>query len=271
MPPKIQDLQGLWRRSLIARPDGVRDTTSQVRWLQGHEVYIDLRQPAALPDFPGRRGIADLSIEDCRALALQEGFAGRFSFDGECFEWAREIDFQPKSEYSDVASLWWEGAILMERGRDVDYIEHWHRDALSPVTPAAAVLLREVDGPSRAALLRVGALFMWARDRAVVPPVHKTLTECVAGAESLSAAHALIDCEISFGTVDSDGLHITASTLPFRLGDRLEPKAAGKRFTTRDRAAGGAVVARHWEISDTEGDLGAIATPPEGVLKPTVR
>jgi len=68
MPPKIQDLQGLWRRSLIAWPNGVDDTT-EVRWLQGTEVYVDLRQPAGLPDFVGRRGIAHLSMADCRALA----------------------------------------------------------------------------------------------------------------------------------------------------------------------------------------------------------
>jgi hypothetical protein len=271
MTPKVQDLKGLWRRSLIAWPNGVCDDTSTVRWLQGNEVYVDLRQPAVLPEFAGRRGLADLSIEDCRALAEQQGFAGRLTFDGECFEWAREIDFQPKQLHSDVGTLQWEGAMLVERGRDVDYIEHWHRDAAATgtpaagtpaaVTPASAIRLREVDGPARAVLLRVGEVFMWARDRAVVPPMHQTLAQCVAEASSLAAAHALIDCEISFGSVDGGALKIAISSLPYRVGDRLELKHSGQRLTIQDRATAGAVVARHWEITDIEGELGAVAAP----------
>jgi hypothetical protein len=258
LPPKIRDLRGLWRRSLIAWPNGERDDTTQVHWLQGNEVYIDLRQPDTLPNFASRRGLAELSFEDCLALAQQEGFAGRFTFDGEYFEWARQIDFQPKALHSDAGSLRWEGAVLVERGRDIDYIEHWHRDATA-LTPAAAVSLREIDGRARAALLRVGTVFMWARDRTVVAPMHKTLTECVTEAASLSAAHALIDCEISFGSVDSAGLLVTASSLPYRVGDRLEPKHWAGRLTTQDRAAAGTVVTRHWEITDMEGELGEIA------------
>jgi len=261
--PKLESLKGLWRRSLIIWPDGSRDVTTQVRWLQGRRAYIDLRQPAVLPDFSNKHGLADMSMDDCAVLGRQEGFAGYFTFDGSHFEWERHIDFQSKPLYSDVGSLWWEGNILIERGRDVDYIEHWHRDdssALATAAVVAAITLRQMHGNIKASLLRVGSAFMYARERSVVPPAHKTLPECIAEASSLEDAQALIDCEISFGTVSAAGLQITASSLPYRIGDVLNPRYSGSRLTTLDRSGAGAIVTRQWEITESEGDLNAIAT-----------
>ena len=90
-------MPGMWRRSLLIAADGARDFTTQVRWLQAQTLYVDLRQSAALPDFLHQRCLLDLTFEDCAQLALQEAFAGRLGFDGECFEWLRLIDFQPQS------------------------------------------------------------------------------------------------------------------------------------------------------------------------------
>jgi hypothetical protein len=111
--PRVQDLQGLWRRLLITWPNGTRDETTQVRRLQERSAYMDLRQPAELPAFSGKRGLLDMSMEDCAAIARQEGFAGQFRFEGRYFEWTRTIDFQPKPLYSDVGSLWWGGPLYM--------------------------------------------------------------------------------------------------------------------------------------------------------------
>lgn len=258
--PTIPDLYGLWRRSLIAWPNGLADTTTSVRWLQGLCTYLDLRQPADLPAFPARRGLRDLSIDDCAWLARQEAFAGRFTFDGSDFEWARAIDFQPKALYSDVGSLCWDGNVLVERGRDIAYVEHWHRDAAVPMQPIAALELRERSLGLKGALLRVGPHFMVARDRVLVPPLHQTLVECVAGAVSLAQAQALVDCEISFGRVSSAGFLISASTLPFRVGDRLDPQIRGEALTIRDRTAEGDPTERHWLITAAEGDLGRLAS-----------
>jgi hypothetical protein len=257
--PKIESLKGLWRRSLIIWPDGSRDATTQVRWLQGSRAYIDLRQPALLPKFSNKRGLADISMDECAVLARQEGFAGYFRFDGSHFEWERHIDFQSKPLYSDAGSLWWEGDILIERGRDVDYIEHWHREDSSAVATVAAVALRQMGGHIKASLLRVDSAFMFARERSVAPPAHKTLPECIAEVSSLNDAQALIDCEISFGTVSAAGFQITASSLPYRIGDVLNPRYSGGRLTTLDRSAAGAIVTRQWEIIEPEGDLKAIA------------
>jgi hypothetical protein len=67
--PELTALRGLWTRSLIAWPDGRRDTTTSVRWLQGPEIYIDLRQPANRPDFSG--------VGALRCANRMAGHAGR--------------------------------------------------------------------------------------------------------------------------------------------------------------------------------------------------
>ncbi len=257
-PTDVSELRGLWRRSMIAWPDGQCDTTSSVSWLQGVCACIDLRQPAATMDFPPVRAIGDLSIDHCVWLAQQQGFAGHCGFDGGYFQWDRMIDYQPSTSCDDVGSLCWQGGVLVETGRDVDYVEHWHRDASAPTLPTAAVTLREANENTAAALLRVGPVFMFARDRAVRPPAGRTLAECVAAAPGLRDAQQLVDCEISFGDVRVAEFRITASSLPFRIGDALQPQFERAHLTTLDRAPGGAPLVRHWEITAAEGELGAL-------------
>jgi hypothetical protein len=255
---EVSELRGLWQRSMIEWPDGQRDITSSVRWLQGVCTCIDLRQRAAAKDFPRPRSIRELSIDHCAWLAQQQGFAGRCVFDGGYFQWLRAIDFQPRTSSDDAGSLRWQGGVLVETGRDVAYVEHWHRDASAPTLPAVAATLREANENTAAALLRVGAMFMFARDRAVLPAAGRTLAECVAAASSLRHAQQLVDCEISFGDVRAGVFRITASTLPFRIGDALEPHFARERLTTLDRAADGAALTRHWEITAVEGEFGEL-------------
>jgi len=251
-PPRVDTLRGLWQRSLIEWPDGRRDTTTSVRWLQGVSFYLDLRRPAGAPDFVHAEGLADLTAEDCAWLATQEGFAGVFSFDDGWFEWARAIDFQPQARHPDAGTLRWQDGILVEEGRNIAYIEHWHRDAEAD-PPVAALALRDVADGRKGFLLRAGPHFMLARDRAVVPTSHGTLAECVAAASSLEAARALVDCEISFGTVGPDGFRIIDSSLPYRVDDEVVPRLSGDLLVTADRDARGGRIARRWAVIAREG------------------
>jgi hypothetical protein len=263
--PSVADLRGLWQRSLIAWPDGRRDTTTEVRWLQGLRAYADLRQPSPAADFSHVRRRADLSMDDCAWLARQQGFAGNFTFDGRHFEWIRSIDIQPKAARADAGTLEWDGQVLVEKGRDIAYIEHWHRDPLAVTEPCAALVLRETSVGTRSQLLRVGSAFIFARDRAVPLPEHLTLGECVAAAGTVQQAQALLDCEISFGSVALDGFRITASSLPYRIGDFLAQSLTHDTVSISDRDARGTLVDRRWEIVDGEGDIGSLrargATP----------
>jgi hypothetical protein len=219
--PSVAELHGLWQRSLIAWPDGRRDFTTEVRWLQADSAFADLRRPSPVQNFSHVACLEDLSQPDCLWLARQQGFAGRFRFDGRHFEWLRSIDFQPQGPCADAGTLRWEGEVLVEEGRDTEYIEHWHRDPRTAMQPSAAIFLEHSSTATQAILLHVGASFMYARGRTAPLPRGATLTDCLAGAATLNSARSLLDCEISYGSSASGVFQIVASTLPFRIGARL--------------------------------------------------
>lgn len=249
--PTISELQGLWRRSSIAWPDGRYDTATQVYWLQGPSFYGDLRQPARLPVFPHVRSLKDLSRQDCESLAEQQGFAGHLTFDGRHFEWMRSIDFQPKAPLADAGSLRWQGGVLIEEGRDLPYVERWHRDPLIAAQPAAAVLLRNRRAGTLGLLIRAGGYYIFARDRAVNLAPRASLAECIAAAPTLEDARTLIDCEISFARASSETIRILASTLPHRVGCNL-----------------GDGLDSSWEILKSDGDVNALRHCLHGDTRP---
>ena len=250
----VTELTGLWTRSLMAWPDGRRDTTTNVAWMQGISAYADLRQP---PELAGRfrhaTCLRDLTLADCLLLATQQAFAGTFVPVGEHFEWQRHIDFQPPRETRDIGQLYWQGDILIEAGLQGEYIEHWHRDPALPATPCAALILQGERDGRWGQLLRVGNLFMFARDRQQ-PALGKTMAACVTAAPSLLAAQDAIDFEISFGQISPEGWRITRSTLPFRQDSWLRHKMTGPNVLIDDVAPDGGAFVRSWKITVTEGD-----------------
>jgi hypothetical protein len=125
------DCTGLWRRTLLVRADGTRDSGSDVVWLQGHTAYVDSR-----------------------------GFAGRLHQHGDVFEWHRDVDLEPPGPFPDAGAMRWDGRTLIETGVHEDYVEHWVRD-MGPTTPCGAVFVRGPDGKP-GLLVRVGPLFGWA-------------------------------------------------------------------------------------------------------------
>jgi hypothetical protein len=231
----VGDLAGLWTRSLLVLPDGTRDTTTEVAWLQGPGGYADLRQAPGQPDFSHVRCLDDLTAADCVWLATQQGFAGTLRSAEGYFEWGREIDYQPPAVQPDSGRLFWQGDILVETGRYADYLEHWHRAPACGVVPCCEVaLVSPWDGrPMR--LVRTGDCFMFARGRVETRFAAPTLAECVAGAADLAAARALLDCEISFGRITCGAWRILRSTLPFRVGAVLDlgwMSTLGLRYTS---------------------------------------
>jgi hypothetical protein len=264
--PALGDLGGLWQRTLLASPDGARDTTSTVRWLQGHRAFIDLRQPGHLrrsaaagePDPATPRCLEQLSLAQCLQLARQEGFAGQLSFDGAHFEWRRVIDFQPPARHADAGALRWDGEVLIETGRDVNYLEHWERELTTPAHPCCALELWDPGHQIRASWLRVGPFFMFARDRPLRLAGPDSLEKALAAAPTLEHARELVDCEISFGSVHRARFIIRASTLPWRVGDTLSPQLQDGRLTATDRAPDGIAMVRTWEVTAIEGELDAL-------------
>jgi hypothetical protein len=247
----IPSLAGLWRRSLLAFPDGRADDTTSVAWLQAGLLYADLRQPAGMPDFSHAAGLNDLTMDDCRWLATQQGFAGQFREVDDCFEWVREMDFCPSGPFKDIGRLAWRGDVLVEEGRDVPYLEHWHRDEPA-AAPVASLALTTPGAGARGVLVRAGAAFMYAAGRALPLPAGADLAELVAAAPGLSAARQLLNCEISLGKIEGTAWRITRSTLPFRRGDDLAPRMSGGSLSVAIRDDAGAAHRRDWDFDATD-------------------
>jgi len=253
----VEALGGLWRRSLLAWPDGRRDGTSRVTWLQGPSYYVDLRQPAGRPELRRRTLLRALTPAHLDWLATQEGFAGELRFDEGTFHWARDIDFQPVSPNPDRGHLRVEEGALIEEGLYLPYTEHWHREAIESA-PFRGWRLIERSTGCRGFLVRGGGVFMYARERRARLLPHIDFRDQLAGAASIAAAQDLVDCEISEGTVTADGWIIRRSSLPYREGCCLAmhaPERSGT-FDVSDLSAEGRLVERCWDIVDAQGAPG---------------
>lgn len=256
----IGETFGLWERSLIAWPDGRQDTTTFAAWLQGPTLFADLRQPAGAPSFEGVSCLNSLRPEHVHWLARQEGFAGRLVRSGDAFEWQRMVDFQCPSESTDAGYLAFSDGVLVEHGRDIPYIEHWHRKSTS-VTPHFAVRMSDPNA-SLGFLVRAGAAFMYVRDRATTLPHGATLPELVK-AGSPEGARALLDCEISFGHLQGAAWRVERSSLPYRVGADLAPDFTDDRtsLTISDIASDGTRLARTWTIVELD-----VAQQPKSII-----
>lgn len=131
--PVIADCTGLWRRTLLIEADGSRDTGTNVLWLQGMSLFVDVRGPG-------------------------EGFAGRLGQRDDVFEWTRLVDLQPPG-LPDAGRMSWAGETLVEVGVHADYTEHWMREP-DPAQPCWGVVVSALD--MTGVLVRVGDRFGWA-------------------------------------------------------------------------------------------------------------
>lgn len=229
--------------------------------MQGATIYADLRRPSPRPDFTGVACLRDLDREQMAWMARQDAFAGRITFDGAFFEWHRMLNLHPKSRDADRGRFWYDGAVMVEQGRDIPYIEHWHR-MTPPGTPAAAAILSELTTNRLGVVVRLGNLFMLARQRPLALPDYANLAELVARAPSFETAQDHLDCEVSFGSIGSRGWTIERSSLPYREGVCIEPELrsipGGHGIAYRDQGPAGEALSRHWIITELEGDLSCL-------------
>lgn len=226
---------GLWRRLLLSRPGEPVDTLTRVDWLQGPVFYVDLRQPVGAGRAVKARCLAGLTLAEAQALAVQEGFAGHLRLEGNTAEWLRTIDFRP-SPLGDRGRLEPHGELLIEHGIEAHYIEHWQREPAPPQAAAGAALFQSEADDLPVILVRHGQRFGYARARRAVLRPGESLPGRLAQA-GLDEARALVDCEISLGTITPAGWRIERSSLPWREGALLlEPGAeiAAARLVVAD-------------------------------------
>lgn len=235
-----------FERTLLARPGTEPDTTTRVTWVQGEKLYCDLRQPASLPVVTASTA-NDMNFDDLVALATQDGFAGRLLDRGDHVEWERAVSFHPLGPTPDAGSLaLLDADTIVEHGVYEDYTEHWHTAGVS--SDIEEYLLEDIDTGATAVLVRVGETFAFARGRDRTPG-SGSLLERIRGAATLREARAVLDCEVAVGRVCAGRWNITASTLPYRIGDYLDP-AFGDEIHTSDVTFGGTPVTRRWRPLD---------------------
>ncbi len=231
-----------WRRTAIVLPDNEIDTTTEVYWLQAGELYIDLRTPTDMAPITGT-SLNTLTRDDLVTLCRHQAFAGRLAEDDGVWTWHRELDLHPAEDLPDRGRLHLADHVLVETGIGRDYHEDWVADD----TAADSVELRLRDASGRLGmLLRVGNRFGFVRGRDAGLDAG-ALTDAVAEAD-LEVARTLLDIEVSLGTVDQSGWHITRSTLPFRIGDNLAPDLGAAEVTTAERDCSGAAIRRRWSV-----------------------
>jgi hypothetical protein len=253
-PARLPELRGIIRRSLLVLPDGRTDDVTDVVWLQGLSLYVDLRRPPGPPVTATCRDGLDRAAVD--QLARQDAFAGRCEQVGVVTVWHRDLDLQPPASTPDAGRLTWRDGLVVEDGVLSLYVEHWIPDVAAPRSPAWGLRLR--DGSTSGLLIRVGDRFGYARGRAV-PLTGEALGDGLAGlvaaAPTLRAAQGLVDCEVSLGRVTTDGAWaIEASTLPYREGADLAAIRTGDALLTHDVRPDGSSVVRRWQIVESEGE-----------------
>jgi hypothetical protein len=262
----VADITGLWSRSLIRWPDGSSDTATSVFWMQTPSLFVDLRQPSDRPSFSGVQCLRDLRRDHLGWLACQEGFAGQIHFDGTFFEWQRDIDLQPVASFADAGRFWFESDIMVEEGRDVSYIEHWHREAPA-LEPCAGIRMKDAERGCLGIVVRFGDLFMYARRRMGEVPLRGKLIDYIERSANLREAQDLVDCEISFGRVENGGWLIERSSLPYKENQLLGLQARGSqtsRVSTTDIVPTGEPLACNWDIMDIQGALTDVLAAARG-------
>jgi hypothetical protein len=160
-----ESLVGVWSRRSIEWPDGRRDETTRVWWLQAQPHFGDIRIPADRPSFSGVRSLNDCDDDRRAWLARQEGFAGTLAADDAAWLWNRSIDYQPPTGRRDIGRLIFtdeHNRTMIEQGVDEPYTEIWVRIDDASSTRGQTFVMR---GNGEAGLLiAVGEHFLLAVD-----------------------------------------------------------------------------------------------------------
>lgn len=223
---------GVWQRRSLESAAGI-DTSTRVYWLQTPLLHADIRVPAERPDFSGKHGLQDLTFDELRQLAHQQGFAGVTRVEGDTCEWYRHIDYQPPTGGRDIGRMAFDADRIVEDGLESSYREIWQR---LPDNTDASIALRFLEQPApgglavprKGYLVTSGDYFIFARDRAATLPKAASLAVLLE-APNLARDQiiGMLDFEISFGRRQGGRApwEIQLSTLPFREGRALFSEA----------------------------------------------
>jgi hypothetical protein len=216
-------LWGEWSRDWILRGK-LKSSTLDVHYLQTPTYFADIRIPKARPGFSAVKSFADLTDQQLRLLAGQNGFTGRTTLAGTVATWSDEIAFQPSDGTPDSGRLNRRRPDGMhEIGLDGSYTESWRRS--SDGSGQYLVIRVEHAGRLLRSLVVVGNRFVYVRNRAKDLQTASSLETLI---ETTKATReeivSYLDCEFSIGRVRGGSVpwEIQQSTLPWREGHHLD-------------------------------------------------
>jgi allophanate hydrolase len=230
-----------------------------MRWLQGLDSYVDLRQPAGRPTFGSVAGIHDLSPPQIDWMARPLAFAGRLTRADGVFAWNKTVGLHPVEP--DLGRLRFEGETLVEQALDMSYVEHWNRHR-TVADPVAELHLNDPAGRRGGVVVRGGLQLGFARSRDVELAAGVSLADLLAGQSTLRARQDLLDCEVALTTLDGDRWRVMRSAMPWREGALLGFAPLGaETILMWERCGHSSESQRHWEVVSAAGDPGTILSP----------
>ncbi len=231
------ELLGVWIREWIRRPGvaiqdpkAVQNSPQLVRYLQTPRFFGDMRYPVDRPDLSRAKSFDDLTDEDLRILAKQQGFVGyttvlqgsgsagssQSASGPVTVEWHRQMDFEPRTDNRDIGRLEFLSKDQMnESALDNSYTEHWV--TITNGEDQFFVVRVERQGRLEQMLLVAGDQFYYGRNRPKDLPAAPSLESLMAGA-TRSQMIDYLDFELSVGRIRGGAFpwEIQYSTLPWR-------------------------------------------------------
>jgi hypothetical protein len=216
-------LQGVWSRDWI-ETRGVKSNTLDIHYLQTPTFFADIRIPRDRSGMEAAKSFADLTDQQLRSLARQNGFTGRTTVAGMIATWRHDIDFQPSDGTPDKGRL--EPIApdqVHEHGLDGSYIEAWR----SSTDGRGRFLVVRIEHSGRLSrtLVVVGNQFVYVRDRAKPLPTAASFDALIEATHpNREQMVGYLDCEFSVGRVSGGRVpwEIEQSTLPWRERHHLE-------------------------------------------------
>lgn len=206
-------LLGAFRRKSITFCNGTTDERTVVYWFQSRTFTIDLRLPdaAATPAW------------------LRQGWAGNTLWNQATGElsWTIDRSYQPYNQWPEPASLCFMGNCVLEFAPSGAYVEDWRQQSSrGPLLGLRlSSMLDETSGqtfPMEGGLILAGEHAAYAQSR--LPALEDALQGAASLEEALSegivSEQEVESYEVSIAT---DGLTLTHSTQPDRLGQAIVP------------------------------------------------
>jgi len=215
-------LRGVWTREWI-QEGKAKSNTLDVNYLQTPTYFADIRIPKDRTRFPNAKSFADLTDQQLRLLARQNGFTGLTTTSGPVATWNHDIQFQPSDGAPDRGRLQRLAPTRMhEHGLDGSYIESWR----STTSGNGHFLVIRVKHSGRLlrTLVVVGNQFVYVRNRTIDLPAAASFEALIDFTKpSRAQIEEYLDCEFSVGRVRGGSVpwEIVQSTLPWREGRHL--------------------------------------------------